>query len=50
MFVAACLYCIPSINISVFSTGKRASSALRDFVLKFFTQLPGKYKILKIMY
>jgi len=41
MFVAACIYCIPGINISVFSTGKRASGALRDFVLKFFTQLPG---------
>lgn len=47
MFVAACLYCIPGINISVFSTGKRASGALRDFVLKFFTQLPGAEEMIE---
>ena len=40
MFLAAFLYCIPGKIISVFSTGRRASQALKDIVMKFFEQLP----------
>jgi len=48
MFIAACLYCVPSTWISCFSTGQRASSLLLDQAAKFFNMLPNaKERIIK---
>ena len=47
MFVAALLWCVPEIWISIFSTGQRASSSLLELVSKWIAHLSdGENKIL----
>jgi len=41
MYGAGCLWCIPNITITVFSTGKRTSSSLMTSVLTLFCNIPG---------
>lgn len=47
MFVAALLYCVPNMWISVFSTGQRASSSLLDLAHKFTCSLKDGSKRVK---
>ena len=47
MFVAALLYCVPNMWISVFSTGQRASSSLLDLAHKFVCSLKDGSKRVK---
>ena len=46
LFCAAALICVPYFNISVFSTGQRASSSLLDLCARF-AQSTNKAKVLK---
>ncbi len=41
IFAAACLYCIPGIEIAIFSTGKRISLQNASKIKEYFFQLPG---------
>lgn len=41
MFVACLIYCAPSIEVSIFSTGRRASRKLLALIFKFLQILPG---------
>lgn len=41
MFCAAMIYCVPDLEIGIFSTGKRAAGKLMDKTWQFFMQLDG---------
>jgi hypothetical protein len=41
MFIAAVIYAIEGIEISVFSPGRRASQKMKELVFRFLAQLPG---------
>ena len=47
MFIAALIYCVPNMWISVFSTGQRASSSLLDLTHKFVCSLKDGSKRVK---
>lgn len=47
MYVAACLLHIPGVTVSIFSTGRRASSSLTDLVKKWITAARQSERIVK---